>query len=197
MTTTLIRGTQIQDDTIPLEKLANGFSIPTPNLADGANFVRRNGSVPFTANQSLGGFRLENVGDAQTPTDVVNMRTLQSYVLGVPVVIAAVALSGHIAVVLDADGEAIPADAFNALHAAVVIGVTSGASMAGDSVVLVNQGTLEHLGWFFTPNLPVYLGAMGALVQSVPVGASFTKVLGMAQSATRVTVSPQPAIFVN
>lgn len=200
MSTTLIRGTQIQDDTIPLEKLANGFSVPTSNLTDGATFTRRNGSVPFVANQSMGGFRLQAVGAAVAPNDAVNLQTLQDYLAvapGAPIIIAAIALSGHIAVVFNAAGEATPADAFNPLHGAVVMGVTSGAAAAGDTVILVSQGHLEHLGWTFTPDLPVYLGAMGALVQTVPLGASFVKVLGMAQSATQVAISLQPAIFVN
>lgn len=110
-------------------------------------------------------------------------------------VTAAVALSGHVAVVLNAVGAALPADPFNALHGAAVVGITRGAVALGGSVALASQGTFEHLGWTFTPNLPVYLGALGALVQAAPVGASFLKVLGVAQSATRITVSLQPAIF--
>lgn len=112
-------------------------------------------------------------------------------------VVAAVALSGHVAVVLNAAGQAVPADPFNFLHGAVVVGVTRGAVALGDSVALASQGTFEHLGWTFTPDLPVYLGAGGSLVQSAPIGASFLKVLGVAQSATRITVSLQPAIFIN
>lgn len=111
-------------------------------------------------------------------------------------VTAAVALSGHVAVVLNASGQAVPADPFNALHGAVVVGITRGAVALGSSVALASQGTFEHLGWTFTPNLPIYLGALGALVQAAPAGASFLKVLGMAQSATRMTVSLQPAIFI-
>lgn len=112
-------------------------------------------------------------------------------------VVAAVAVSGHVAAVLNAAGAAVPADPLNALHGAAVVGITRGAAALGNSVALVSQGSLEHLGWTFTPNLPVYLGASGALVQTAPVGASFLKVLGMAQSATRMTVSLQPAIFIS
>jgi hypothetical protein len=112
-------------------------------------------------------------------------------------VAAAVALSGHVAVVLNAAGAALPADPSNALHGAAVVGITRGAAALGDSVALASQGSLEHLGWTFTPDLPIYLGASGALVQSAPIGASFLKVLGMAQSPTRITVSIQPAIYIN
>lgn len=112
-------------------------------------------------------------------------------------VVAAVALSGHVVVVLDAAGQAIAADPSNALHSAAVVGITRGAVAQGELVALAGQGSFEHLGWTFTSGLPVYLGSLGALVQTVPMGASFIKVLGMAQSATRITVSLQPAIFIN
>ena len=110
-------------------------------------------------------------------------------------VTAAVPLSGHIAVVLDASGQAIPADPLNAAHGNAVVGLTKGAASAGSQTPIAALGAMEHLGWTFTPDQPVYLGASGTPVQTSPLGAAFLKVLGMAQSATRITVSLQPAIY--
>ncbi len=107
---------------------------------------------------------------------------------------AAVPLGGHLAVTLGAAGDAIPADAATAWHYAVA-GITTGAVIAGAPATVVTTGSLEHSGWTFSPNLPVFLGLNGALTQTVPGGAVFSKVLGIAITPTRITLDFQPAIF--
>jgi hypothetical protein len=82
MAATLIRGTQLQDGTVTLAKLAAGYSIPTTNLANGVDFIQRGGTVAFTAAQSMGGFKLTAVGDAVAAQDAVNLQTLQAYAVG-------------------------------------------------------------------------------------------------------------------
>ena len=103
-------------------------------------------------------------------------------------------ISGHTAVALDAVGGAIPADASTAQHSAV-LGIATGAALAGGDVTILSHGAFEHLGWTFTPGLPVFLGLAGALTQTVPPTALFSKVLGMAVTPTRISVDFQPAIF--
>ena len=82
MAATLLRGTQITAGTIPLDRLVSGYSIPTANLANGADFIQRGGSVAFTATQSMGGFKLTSVADAVAAQDAVNLQTLQAYASG-------------------------------------------------------------------------------------------------------------------
>ncbi len=108
--------------------------------------------------------------------------------------IASVALSGHIAIVLNADGQALPADPTNPAHY-TVSGITTQAAAAGDPVEVVSKGVLEHLGWAHTVAAPVFLGAAGSITQAATPGAVFSKVLGVAVSATRVSIDFQPAIF--
>lgn len=108
--------------------------------------------------------------------------------------IAAVGVSGHVAIVLNADGQCLPADASNMAHV-MVAGITNQSAVAGSPVVVVEKGVLEHVGWTFTPDLPVFLGLAGALAQTVPPTAVFSKVLGIAVSPTRISIAFQPAIF--
>jgi len=108
---------------------------------------------------------------------------------------AVVALSGHIAVVLDATGQALPADCSAPTHHAVA-GITTGAAAQGAPVEVINKGVLEHLGWTFVVGAPVFLGLAGALTQTLPPSAVFSKSLGIAVSATRVSLDFQPAIFI-
>lgn len=103
-------------------------------------------------------------------------------------------LSGHIAVVLDSLGLALPADAATRAHFAVA-GVTVGSAVPGDPVTVVTTGVVEHGGWTFTPGAPVFLGLAGAIAQTLPPTAVFSKVLGVAVSPTRISINFQPAIF--
>lgn len=107
---------------------------------------------------------------------------------------AAVSVSGHQAVVLNDEGNCLPADASNATHFAVA-GITTHAAGQGVAVLVLARSTIEHLGWTFTPGLPVYLGLGGAVTQMLPTEALFSKVLGIATSATRISIDLQPAIF--
>jgi hypothetical protein len=76
-----------------------------------------------------------------------------------------------------------------------VAGITIGASSSGASVGLLSSGVLEHTGWTFTTDLPVFLGLAGAITQTLPPAAVFSKVLGVAVSPTRISIDFQPAIF--
>ena len=62
MATTTIRQRQIEDGAINDAKIAAGAAIATTKLADGADFIKRTGTVAFTGAQSMGGFKLTNVG---------------------------------------------------------------------------------------------------------------------------------------
>ena len=66
MPETTIAGRQIRDGAITNAKVAAGAAIDTSKLADGANFIKKDGSVAFTGAQSMGNNKLTTVA---TPTD--------------------------------------------------------------------------------------------------------------------------------
>lgn len=76
MALSLIRGTQLLDASVPTAKLVSGWD---------SALIKAGGSVAFTADQSLGGFKLTNLADAVASQDAVNLRTMQSYVNGLAV----------------------------------------------------------------------------------------------------------------
>lgn len=51
------------------DNIAAGANIATSKLADGANFTKKDGTVAFTGDQSMGGFKLTSLG---TPTPASN-----------------------------------------------------------------------------------------------------------------------------
>jgi len=83
----LIRGsTQILDASINAAKFVSSLGLATSQLADGANFIQRGGTVAFTASQSMGNFSLTSLADGVNPQDAVNIRTAQAMMSGIGVV---------------------------------------------------------------------------------------------------------------
>lgn len=80
MAVTQIRGNvQIMAGTITNTEISASAAIATSKLADAANFILRNGSVAFTADQSMGGFKLTNVANPVSDSDAAN----KGWVMGV------------------------------------------------------------------------------------------------------------------
>ena len=69
MASTQIVKRQIADGAIDNAKIQAGASIETSKLADGVNFTKKDGSVAFTGNQSMGGNLLTNLATPSASTD--------------------------------------------------------------------------------------------------------------------------------
>ena len=109
------------------------------------------------------------------------------------VTVGAAPVSGHTAVALGADGLLIYADCTNPAHIGAVQGVIANAYGAGDLAVVQTDFDLAHAGWTFATG-PVFVGATGALVQTLPMGAVFAQVVGYALAPTRIRIDVQPPI---
>lgn len=72
MGATTVKQRQIEDGAINDAKVAAGANIASSKLADGENFTKKDGSVAFTGNQSMGGNKLTNHGTPSAGTDVAN-----------------------------------------------------------------------------------------------------------------------------
>ena len=109
------------------------------------------------------------------------------------VTVGATPISGHTAVALDSGGLLVYADCTNAAHIGAVQGVVASAYSAGAQAVVQTGFELVHAGWAFATG-PVFVGASGALVQVLPVGAVFAQVIGYALAPTRIRIDVQPPI---
>ena len=109
------------------------------------------------------------------------------------VMVGAAPISGHTAVALDSGGLLVYADCTNPAHIGAVQGVVGNAYSPGDLAVVQTDFELVHAGWSFSPG-PVFVGASGALVQVLPVGAVFAQVIGYALAPTLVRIDVQPPI---
>ena len=109
------------------------------------------------------------------------------------VTVGAAPISGHTAVALDSGGLLVYADCTNPAHIGAVQGVVGNAYSPGDLAVVQTDFDLTHAGWAFATG-PVFVGATGALVQALPMGAVFAQVVGYALAPTRIRIDVQPPI---
>lgn len=146
MAKTLITKPQIENLQIVDSDIASGANIATSKLADGTNFIKRDGSIAYTGDQSLGGNKLTNLGAPTLANDAVRLVDLQNNQAG---------LSGK-----------------DAVRAATTANITlsgtqtiDGVSLvAGDRVLVKNQTTATQNG--------IYNVATGAWTRSTDADAN-------------------------
>jgi len=64
-----IRGTQILDGTITATSFVTGLNLPTSQLAEGANFLKRDGTVAMTASLNMGSQRINSLAEPTSLQD--------------------------------------------------------------------------------------------------------------------------------
>jgi len=69
MPITKIKKSQLDSFNITNADIDNSAAIASTKLADGANFLKKDGSVVFTANQSFGGYKATNLATPTADTD--------------------------------------------------------------------------------------------------------------------------------
>lgn len=114
-----------------------------------------------------------------------------------PIVLIAAgeALSGHRAVAVVA-GEAVHADHATPAHRGLVRGITTGAVSEGDVARVQVFGPMREVSWSWTPGLPIYVGANGALTQTAPTSGWLQRI-AVADTATQIFIDPQPIIVLS
>src|ERR1043166_10017597 len=82
MATTQIRGnTQIKAGTITNTEIASSAGIDLSKLAEAV--IQADGGQDFTADQSMGGFKLTNLADGTNPADAVSKSQLDAAVAAI------------------------------------------------------------------------------------------------------------------
>lgn len=105
---------------------------------------------------------------------------------------AAAALSGHRAIALNAAGDAIYADASDST-AFRALGVSTGAAILGDPLTVRQLGAMEWPAGGLTPDVPLYLGASGALSHTPPA-TGYVRQIAVALDTNRIQVGLGPLI---
>ena len=84
MPETTIAGRQIRDGAITNSKVAAGAAIDTSKLADGANFIKKDGTVAMTGNLDFGNQKGVNVATPTANGDAANKSYVDTLINGLP-----------------------------------------------------------------------------------------------------------------
>lgn len=76
-------GKQIRAATITNAEIAAAAGIVTTKLADSANFILRGGTVAFTADQAMGGFKITGLGTPTATTDAATKAYVDAAAVGI------------------------------------------------------------------------------------------------------------------
>lgn len=109
------------------------------------------------------------------------------------VIPAAITLSGHRVLAIDATGQATYADQAD-LTATLVVGVSAAAVDPGADVPVVQAGPLDWPAGGLVAGLPLFLGSAGFLTQTPPV-TGWLRQIGVATSASIIAVAIGPAFY--
>lgn len=102
-------------------------------------------------------------------------------------------LSGHKVLSAAIDGKAIYADV-NTVTTSAIIGISLNAASLNDTVNIQTSGMLQHTGWSFTPQEPVFAGLNGQLTQTPP-NAAYSAEIGVALSTDTLIINIHPIIY--
>ena len=84
MPETTIAGRQIRDGAITNAKVAAGAAIDTSKLADGANFIKKDGTVIMTGNLDLGNQKVVSLGTPTANSDATNKSYVDGLISALP-----------------------------------------------------------------------------------------------------------------
>lgn len=153
MASTLIRKEQLVNLAIVNADVAAGAAIASSKLADGANWIKKDGSVAFTADQSMGNMKLTNLGAPVSANDAARLVDIQNSAAGISAKDAVrVATTGNITL----------------SGAQTIDGVSV---VAGDRVLVKDQTTANQNG--------IYVAAAGAWSRAADADSSAEVKSGM------------------
>lgn len=136
MAQTQIVQRQIADQAINDAKVASGANISTSKLADGANFIKKDGSVAMTGSLNMGSQPITNVATPSAGTDVANKNYVDTAI-------------GNLNSLFDAKGSVRVATTTNGTLATAFANGQSvdGVTLAtGDRILLKSQTTQSENG---------------------------------------------------
>ncbi len=136
MAQTQLVGRQIADQAITDAKIASGAAIQTSKLAEGANFIKKDGSVTMTGSLNMGSQSITNLSTPSTGTDAANKNYVDTAISNLNSLFDS---KGSVRVATTSNGVLSTAFANNQ----IVDGITLS---TGDRILLKNQTTQSENG---------------------------------------------------
>lgn len=202
MALTKIKKSQLDALTIVNADIDASAAIATSKLADGVNFVKKDGTVAFTANQSFGGFKATNLGTPTANTDAATKAYVDSVAQGLNVKTAVkVATTANIVlsglqtidgVTLIAGDRVLVKSQTTDTENGVYVAASGSWTRATDSdfgTELVNAfyfvqsgNTLQATGWVQSTPGPITIGSTSIVFSQFSGAADYTAGAGLTKT---------------
>lgn len=177
---------------------SNGGSGTNPSPGNNTTYIRSDGTIKFTDDQSMGGNKLTNVADPVDPTDGVNLRTLEEFVRSSDTIgnnyTAGENIIIHRVVYMGTDGKVYVANSSDITQMNKIIGIAIENEVTDGSIPIVTIGTIDGFTGLNVGS-EYFVSSSGALTH-IPPTTGFTQVMGVAVSTTEFLVNMQVPIGV-
>lgn len=208
-------GTQIQAATITTAQISASAGITDGQLANGANYLKKDGSVTPTADQPLGGFKITNIGSPISSTDAATKGYVDAAINGLDwkgSVRAATTANGTLATAY-ANGQVIDGVTLatgdrillknqttgteNGLYVVAASGAPTRATDADASAevtaglsVFVSEGTTNgNTQWSLTTDDPITLGSTALVFAQIGAGTTYSGSNGISVAGSVISPS--------
>lgn len=165
-----------------------GFVVPESGL-----YIRKDGSVVYMGEQSMGDNKLTNLAFAISNDETVPLQQLLQSIGLIPkiatVFTAGENIGANMVVRLGIDGMAYLASASDITHINRIIGISSSDSLTGQDVIVTIKGTTNNFT-NLVQGREYWLGDNGSMSLTAPL-TGFTQVVGIATSCEAFIVNPQ------
>lgn len=155
-------------------------------------YIKKDGTVVFLADQSMGDNKLTDLAYAINQNDAVSLQQAIEQISFIPK-IAAVYTAGenigtNMAVRIDNDGKAYLASASDISHVNNIIGISNSDSLTGEDVIVTSKGTVSNYTTLVQGS-EYWLAENGALSLTPPT-SGFSQVIGVATSCENFLINP-------
>jgi hypothetical protein len=161
------------------------------------DYINRKGTVIFIADQSMGGHKLTNLGDAVEDTDAVNLGQVKELILSNNAAgsmqTAGETINVFQPVYMHTDGLVYVAKSNDINLMGKVIGIATSTKNINESIRIINIGELSDVPTPLQTGLNYYISSTGYLTY-IPPTTGFVQIMGIASSTSDFILLMHPPI---
>lgn len=162
-----------------------------------SDYINRKGTVIFIADQSMGGHKLINLGDAVEDTDAVNLGQVKELILSNNATgsmqTAGETINVFQPVYIHTDGLVYVAKSNDINLMGKVIGIATSTKNINELIRIINIGELSDVPTPLQTGLNYYISSTGYLTY-IPPTTGFIQIMGIASSTSEFMLLMQPPI---
>lgn len=160
-------------------------------------YIKKDGSVSYTANQSMDNHRITNLENPIYDGDAVNLGTVKTLISNINGSITSYTAGEHIykyqIVYINTDGKIYSASSSNLLSMGKILGVALTEQLTDELIDVIGYGKIANFSTSLSVGVMYYLNNYGYLSITPPT-TGFIQIIGTAVSSTQMLIQMQTPI---